>query len=94
MWTDFEQQKGGIGLRGPGERQLELDRRRIQERISRIGKALEDVRGHRAEQRRGRRRHGWALITLVGYTNAGKSTLLNNLTGASVEAVRPLIRNA
>ena len=86
LWTGFEQQKGGIGLRGPGERQLELDRRRIQERISRIGKALEDVRGHRAEQRRGRRRHGWALITLVGYTNAGKSTLLNHLTGASVEA--------
>jgi GTPase len=86
LWTGFEQQKGGIGLRGPGEQQLELDRRRIQERISRIGKALEDVRGHRAEQRRGRRRHGWALITLVGYTNAGKSTLLNNLTGANVEA--------
>ena len=86
LWTGFEQQKGGIGLRGPGERQLELDRRRIQERISRIGKAIEDVRGHRAEQRRGRRRHGWALITLVGYTNAGKSTLLNNLTGSSVEA--------
>jgi GTPase len=86
LWTGFEQQKGGIGLRGPGERQLELDRRRIQERISRIGKALENVRGHRAEQRRGRRRHGWALITLVGYTNAGKSTLLNHLTGANVEA--------
>ena len=86
LWSGFEQQKGGIGLRGPGERQLELDRRRIQERISRIGKALEDVRGHRAEQRRGRRRHGWALITLVGYTNAGKSTLLNHLTGANVEA--------
>ena len=86
LWSGFEQQKGGIGLRGPGERQLELDRRRIQERITRIGKALENVRSHRAEQRRGRKRHGWALITLVGYTNAGKSTLLNHLTGASVEA--------
>ncbi len=86
LWSGFEQQQGGIGLRGPGERQLELDRRRIQLRISRIGKALEDVRSHRAELRRGRQRHGWALITLVGYTNAGKSTLLNHLTGASVEA--------
>ena len=86
MWTHLERQKGGIGLRGPGERQLEVDRRRIQDRIVRIKKSLEQVRGHRSEQRRGRRRHGWALITLVGYTNAGKSTLLNSLTGANVEA--------
>ena len=86
MWTHLERQRGGIGLRGPGEQQLELDRRKIQDRIARISVALEDVRARRSEQRRGRRRHGWALITLVGYTNAGKSTLLNGLTGAEVEA--------
>jgi len=86
MWTHLERQRGGIGLRGPGEKQLELDRRRIQDRIARISVMLEDVRSRRSEQRRGRRRHGWALITLVGYTNAGKSTLLNGLTGAGVEA--------
>ncbi|MFH0880595.1 MAG: GTPase HflX [Lentisphaerota bacterium] len=86
MWTHLERQKGGIGLRGPGEMQLEVDRRRIEEKIVRLRKELEHVRERRAEQRRGRRRHGWALLTLVGYTNAGKSTLLNALTGASVMA--------
>ena len=86
MWTHLERQKGGIGLRGPGETQLEVDRRRIDERITRIRKELELVKARRAEQRRGRRRHGWALITLVGYTNAGKSTLLNTMTGAEVLA--------
>lgn len=86
MWTHLERQKGGIGMHGPGEKQLELDRRRIVERIDRFKSDLEHVRGHRAEQRRGRRRHGWALVSLVGYTNAGKSTLLNQLTGAEVMA--------
>ncbi len=85
LWTHLERQQGGIGLTGPGEKQLELDRRRILSRIVRIRREIENVRSHRAEQRRGRRRHGWALVTLVGYTNAGKSTLLNQLTGASVE---------
>jgi GTP-binding protein HflX len=86
MWTHLERQKGGIGLKGPGEKQLELDRRRITQRITRIRSQLQDVRNRRAELRRGRRRHGWALLALVGYTNAGKSTLLNHLTQAGVLA--------
>lgn len=86
MWTHLERQKGGMGMHGPGEKQLELDRRRILERIDRFRADLQDVRRHRAEQRRGRRRHGWGLVSLVGYTNAGKSTLLNALTGSDVLA--------
>jgi GTP-binding protein HflX len=86
MWTHLERQKGGIGMHGPGEKQLELDRRRIVEDIQRHRKRLQEVRGRRSEQRRGRRRHGWALISLVGYTNAGKSTLINALTQAGVLA--------
>lgn len=86
MWTHLERQKGGIGLRGPGEKQLEMDRRRILESIQRHRVRLKQVRDHRAELRRGRRRHGWALISLVGYTNAGKSTLINALTNAGVLA--------
>lgn len=85
MWTHLERQRGGIGVRGgPGEQQIEVDRRRVQERIVRMRRELERVRRHRHEQRRGRRRHGWALISIVGYTNAGKSTLLNKLTGSEV----------
>ncbi len=85
-WTHFEQQKGGIGLKGPGERQLELDRRRLDLRLDRIRRELEQVRLRREELRRGRARHGWAQVALVGYTNAGKSTLLNRLSGARVYA--------
>lgn len=86
MWTHLERQKGGIGMHGPGESQLETDRRRIEERMGRIRKELVEVQRHRQELRRGRRRHGWALASLVGYTNAGKSTLLNALTEANVKA--------
>ncbi len=90
MWTHLERQKGGIGLRGPGETQLEVDRRRINEMIGRLKRELEHVRTRRAEQRRGRRRHGWALVSIVGYTNAGKSTLLNRLSGAEIYAANQL----
>ena len=86
MWSHLERQKGGIGLKGPGETQLEMDRRRIQELIRTLKRDLELVRTRRSEQRRGRRRHGWALVSLVGYTNAGKSTLLNRLAGADIYA--------
>ena len=84
MWTHLERQKGGIGLRGPGETQLEMDRRRIQLLIRTLKRDLELVRTRRAEQRRSRKRHGWYLMSLVGYTNAGKSTLLNQLSDASI----------
>jgi len=86
FWSHLSRQKGGIGMRGEGETQLESDRRRVQERIARLALDLEDVRRRRATQRSGRRRHEWPLASIVGYTNAGKSTLLNALTGASVLA--------
>ena len=84
MWTHLERQQGGIGLRGPGETQLEMDRRRIQDLLRTLKRDLDLVRVRRTEQRRGRRRHGWALVSIVGYTNAGKSTLLNRLSGADI----------
>ena len=90
MWTQLERQAGGIGLRGPGETQIEMDRRSIQSLIRTLTNELELVRTRRAEQRRGRQRHGWALVSIVGYTNAGKSTLLNRLAGADIYAENQL----
>ena len=90
MWTHLSRQTGGIGTRGPGETQLEVDRRRIQERISRLERDLESVRKIRSTQREGRLRHNWPVAALVGYTNAGKSSVLNRLTGAEVLAENKL----
>jgi len=83
-WTHLERQKGGIGLRGPGEKQLETDRRLVAERIRRINNRLAAVRRRRGLSRRARERAGAPVVSLVGYTNAGKSTLFNALTGARV----------
>ncbi len=84
-WSHLSRQKGGIGMRGgEGESQLETDRRRVQERIYKIGEELVLVRRQRSTQRAGRQRQLWPLASIVGYTNAGKSTLLNALTGAEV----------
>ena len=90
MWRHLSRQTGGIGTRGPGETQLEVDRRRVQERIARLERELEGVRKVRSVQRQGRKRHQWPVAAVVGYTNAGKSTLLNLLTGADVVAENKL----
>ena len=85
-WTHLERQKGGIGLRGPGETQLETDRRLVDKRIRVVRERLEQVRVRRGLSRRARSRSGVPVVALVGYTNAGKSTLFNRLTGAGVLA--------
>ncbi len=86
FWGHLSRQKGGIGMRGDGETQLETDRRRVQDRIAKISRELDEVRQHRSTQREGRQRRLWPLASIVGYTNAGKSTLLNHLTGATTLA--------
>lgn len=89
-WTHLERQKGGIGLRGPGETQLETDRRLLGNRIKQINKRLEKVRSQRAQGRRARDRAEVPTVSLVGYTNAGKSTLFNRLCAADVYAADQL----
>ena len=89
-WTHLERQKGGIGLRGPGETQLETDRRLITQRVKLLRERLARVARSRATQNRARRRADVATVALVGYTNAGKSTLFNRLTAAKVYAANKL----
>jgi GTP-binding protein HflX len=86
QWTHLERLGGGIGTRGPGETQLESDRRVIRRRVMQIRRELEHVRVHRRVQREGRRRAGLPVVALVGYTNAGKTTVMNRLTGARLVA--------
>lgn len=89
-WTHLERQKGGIGLRGPGETQLETDRRLLRARISTIRSRLAKVEKQREQGRRARQRNEVPTLALVGYTNAGKSTLFNHLTDAGVYAADQL----
>lgn len=89
-WTHLERQKGGIGLRGPGETQLETDRRLLRERIKHLNKRLDKVRKQRAQSRLRRNKTPVPVIALVGYTNAGKSTLFNKLTDSDAYAADQL----
>ena len=89
-WTHLERQGGGIGMRGPGETQLETDRRLLRVRISQIKARLKKVRSQREQSRRGRQRADIPTVSLVGYTNAGKSTLFNAVTGSDVFAADQL----
>ena len=86
MGASLSRQGGGIGTRGPGETRLETDRRHIRERISRLRQELKEVRRVRQTQRRSREKNDVPVVALIGYTNAGKSTLLNALTGAGIPA--------
>ena len=85
-WTHLERQKGGIGMRGPGESQLETDRRLLAQRVKSLKKRLEKVQSQRDQGRRSRQRSDIAVISLVGYTNMGKSSLFNKLTTSDVYA--------
>ena len=84
-WTHLDRQKGGIGLRGAGEKQIELDQRMLSMRIKAFEKKLTDVAKRRSQNRRGRNRRGVPTVALVGYTNAGKSTLLSKLSAIEVK---------
>jgi GTPase len=90
QWSHLERLGGGIGTRGPGETQLESDRRVIRRRVMQIRQELAHVQTHRRLQRQGRRRAGMPVVALVGYTNAGKTTLLNRLSGARLTAADQL----
>ncbi len=86
MWSHLERQEGAIGTRGPGETQLETDRRIIRKKITKLEEELKEVRRIRATQRQRREKNEVPVVAIVGYTNAGKSTLLNHLTGAGIPA--------
>ena len=88
MWTHLERQSGagGVGLRGPGETQLEIDKRLVRDRIITLKRKIDDVQKQRSIHRRGRKRTGLPILSIIGYTNAGKSSLLNYLTRAGVMA--------
>ena len=90
LYTQFERQQGGIGIRGPGETKLEADRRRILKRVKDVADELEKVRQHRHVQKHGREQLPFPTAALVGYTSAGKSTLLNTLSGSQVLVDRKL----
>jgi GTP-binding protein HflX len=86
VYTKFERQKGGIGMRGPGETKLESDRRMVKDRIARLKDDLEEVKKHRDQQRASRRKHPFPFAAIVGYTSAGKSTLMNRMAGTELLA--------
>jgi len=86
VYTKFERQKGGIGMRGPGETKLETDRRMVRDRIDKLEDEIEEVKRIRAQQRASRRKHPFPFASIVGYTSAGKSTLMNRMAGTDLLA--------
>ncbi|MCH8980033.1 MAG: GTPase HflX [Armatimonadetes bacterium] len=84
VYTEFERQRGGIGMRGPGETKLEADRRTVKKRISKLKAEIDDVKRHRAQQRSARSKQPFPTVAIIGYTSSGKSTLMNRLTGTDV----------
>lgn len=86
VYTKFERQRGGIGMRGPGETKLESDRRMVRDRIAKLAGEIEEVKRHRTQQRESRRKNPYPFAAIVGYTSAGKSTLMNLLSGTDLLA--------